>query len=94
MTEHISAYRRVLEDLAHSRGLADAEELAERAVAVEVPPRMSRRELLERPPGGYGIALDAVLCLSEGEKKRISAAFVETFMQRDMLRRGAQACTS
>ncbi len=85
MTENISAFRRVLEDLARSRGLAGAEELAEKAA--EVDPRMSSPALLENPPGGYGHALDAVLHLSEDEITLVWAAFVETFMQRDRLRR-------
>lgn len=86
MTENTSAFRRVLEDLAHSRGLAGAEELAERAAAVD-PSMISPQTLLEDPRGGYGNALDAVLGLSEDEKKLISAAFVETFMRSDHLPR-------
>ncbi len=85
MTENISAFRRVLEDLAHSRGLANAEELAEKAAAVD--PRMSSPALLENPPVGFGNALDAVLHLSEEEKVLISGAFVETFMRPSRLRR-------
>ncbi len=85
MTENMSAFRRVLEELAHSRGLAGAEELAEKAAAVD--PRMSSPALLENPPVGFGNALDAVLHLTEEEKTLISGAFVETFMQRDRLRR-------
>jgi hypothetical protein len=78
MTEHISVYRSVLEDLAHSRGFLDAEALAMRAV--ELDPSYTVRDLLERPPGGFGTALDAVLCLSEDEKARVSAAFAAEFM--------------
>ena len=85
MAGHTTAYRRVLEDLAESRGLAGAEELAEKAAAVA--PGLTAEEVLENPPGGYGNALDAVLSLSEEEKALISSAFVETFMRPSRLRR-------
>jgi hypothetical protein len=72
------AYRDVLEDLAKSRGLSGAEELAKRAHALD--PECSVRLLLEDPPGGYGRLLDRILTLSEEEKIRLSNSFAWTFL--------------
>lgn len=74
------SYREVLEELAISRGFEGAEEVAMRAV--ELDPRHTVQELLEAPNGGYGTALDAVLHMSEEEKRRITDAFTRTFIMR------------
>jgi hypothetical protein len=70
-------YRQVLEDLAHSRGFSGAEELAERAA--EEMEGTTPGDVLENPPAYLGIALDAVLRLTEEEKVRLTDAFVSTF---------------
>ncbi len=85
MTECISAYRRVLEDLAASRGFEDAEALAMRAV--ELDPSYTVRELLEAPPGGFGNAINAVLDMNAEEKVRLTGAFARTFMSPSRLKR-------
>ncbi len=72
------SYRDVLEELAASRGFVDAEEVARRAV--ELDPSYTVKELLEKPPGDFGIALDAVLHMSEEEKIRVAFVFARTFM--------------
>jgi hypothetical protein len=72
------AYRDVLEDLAKSRGLSGAEELARRAHAVD--PACEVRLLLEDPPGGYGRVLDQILGLGEEEKVRLASSFAWTFL--------------
>ena len=72
------AYRDVLEDLAKSRGMSGAEELAKRAHALD--PECSPEQLLSNPPGGYGRVLDRVLALSEEEKVRLSNAYAWTFL--------------
>ena len=71
-------YRDVLEDLAKSRGLSGAEELAKQAHALD--PECSPKRLLTNPPGGYGIVLDRVLALSEEEKIRLANSFAWTFL--------------
>ncbi len=71
-------YRDVLEDLAKSRGLSGAEELAKQAHALD--PECEVRRLLEDPPGGYGIVLDRILTLSEEEKIRLANSFAWTFL--------------
>lgn len=82
MTEQVKTedYRDVLEELAISRGLSGAEELARRAVEAE--PRFTVRSILEDPEGGYGHALDEVLVMSGAEKRRVSDAFARTFLSR------------
>jgi hypothetical protein len=71
MTEQIKTedYRDVLEDLARSRGLDGAEELARRAA--EVDPDFSPRQILEADVGG--VPLDRVLALTDEEKLRLTS---------------------
>jgi hypothetical protein len=79
MAEQIEAgYRDVLEALSASRGFGSAEELVRRAV--ELDPSYTVREILEAPPGGFGVALDAVLHMNAEEKQLIPAAFARTFL--------------
>ena len=73
-----SYYREVLEDLAVSRGLDGAEDLAHRAA--EQDSSYTAEELLERPPSGFGTALDAVLNMTEEEQCRVSEAFGRTWL--------------
>ncbi len=73
------SYREVLEELAASRGFDGAEDLARRAV--ELDPSYTVEELLERAPGGFGRALDAVMHLDEDEKERLYKAFMHTFLR-------------
>ena len=68
-------YRAVLEDLAKSRGLSGAEELAEKAAAAD--PDYTPREILDGSFGGFGPALDEVLDLDDKERMRIVAAHLE-----------------
>ena len=79
MTETTSPYRSYLEELAESRGLPGAEELAQAAVLAD--PDFSVREILENPGGGFGQALDAAISLSEEEKDRLTQAWVHTFIR-------------
>jgi hypothetical protein len=64
-------YRDVLEELAISRGLSGAEELARRVV--EVDPDFTERDILEATYGGFGPVLDRVFDppLTEEERERI-----------------------
>lgn len=82
MTEQATTegYRDVLEELARSRGMGEAEDLARRAVEAE--PGFTVRGILEDPKGGYGHALDAVLEMDEEERVRLSNAFARTFLSR------------
>jgi len=48
--------------------------------AVKLDPSYTVKELLEKPPGDFGIALDAVLHMSEEEKIRVAFVFARTFM--------------
>ncbi len=80
MEQRTEGYREVLEELARSRGLSGAEELARRAVEAE--PGFTVRGILEDPRGGYGHALDAVLGMDEAERVRLSDAFARTFLSR------------
>jgi hypothetical protein len=75
---HKEEYRDVLEDLAISRGLSGAEELAQRAGSLD--PEYTVQGLLENPPGGYGRVLDQILTLSEEEKVRLANSFAWTFL--------------
>ncbi len=77
MTE-TNPYRTYLKELATSRGLSGAQELAE--LAHEADPDFSGREILENPGGGFGAALDAAIGLSEEEKDRLTAAWRDTFI--------------
>ncbi len=80
MTEQTTTtYRAYLEELALSRGLSSAEELAERAV--EADPDFTVAEILEQGMGGFGQALDAAISLSEEEKTQLVAAWMDTFMR-------------
>ncbi|MDP9484529.1 MAG: hypothetical protein M3Q49_01835 [Actinomycetota bacterium] len=81
-------YLWVLVYLARSRGFSGAEEVARRVS--EIDPRYTVRDLLEAPPGGYGTALDAVLEMNEHEKKRLTQAFRETFMNPSRLKKEAE----
>jgi hypothetical protein len=67
MTEQMTTttYRTYLEELALSRGLSGAEELAERTH--QAHPVYSAQQILECPPGGFGSALDDTIALSEEE---------------------------
>jgi hypothetical protein len=78
MTETTNPYRAYLEELASSRGLSGAEELAERTH--EADPHFTVREILENPGGGFGQPLDAVLGMTEEEKGGLSSAWQETFI--------------
>ena len=72
------SYRDVLEELAISRGFEGAEEVARQAA--ELSPGYTARALLEKPRAGFGCALDAVLRMSDAEKRRLTAAFERTFL--------------
>lgn len=74
----VAGYRYVLEHLARPRGLSGAEELAR--LAHEADPEYAAEDLLERPPGGFGHALDAVLGMNAEERRRVSDAFGRTFL--------------
>jgi hypothetical protein len=75
--EHTEDYRDALEDLANSRGLSGAEELARRVV--EADPDYSVRGVLEGNAGGLGEVLDEVLDPppTEEERVRLVRAMVE-----------------
>jgi beta-phosphoglucomutase-like phosphatase (HAD superfamily) len=74
----MTAHEAALTELAHSRGIADPEELRDR-LRPEGRERTARL-LVEEPPAGFGQALDSVLDLAEEEKVRLARAFVETFL--------------
>jgi hypothetical protein len=75
----LPSYREFLEKLAVSHGFEDAEELARRAV--EQDPNFTVPKILEKPVGGFGHALEAVMPMSEEERWRLTEAFVRTFMR-------------
>jgi hypothetical protein len=70
-------YRSVLEQLALSRGLSGAEELAAQAAAID--PKRTAAEFLDPTRGGQGVALAKVLDLSVPEKARIASAYAQTY---------------
>ncbi len=72
MEQRTEDYRDVLEDLARSRGMSGAEELARRVH--EVDPEYSVRDILEAAYGGFGVPLDKVIGATEEEKRRLSDA--------------------
>jgi hypothetical protein len=79
MTKQTSnAYRDVLDELAKSRGLSGAEELAEKAA--DAGPVHSRKKILDGSSRA-GRALDAVLDLTEEERRRISEAWAKTYLR-------------
>jgi len=78
MTEATNPYRAYLEELAESRGLPGAQELAQAAAIAD--PDFTTEEILKNPPGGFGQAIDAVFHLSEEEKVRLTDAWRETFI--------------
>ena len=73
-----TAYEAALEELAHSRGLADLEELRDR-LRTAGHERTARR-LVEGPCAWYGQHFDHVLNMTE-EKARLSMAFAQTFLR-------------
>jgi hypothetical protein len=79
MTSEQTTYRTYLGELARSRGLPGAEELAQ-AAAAQSDARFSAAEILEDPPGRFGRAIDAVLSLDEQEKDRLARAWRSTFL--------------
>jgi hypothetical protein len=79
MPETASPYRSYLEELAESRGLASAEELAQAAATAD--PEFSAQEILEDPPNGYGEAIDRAISLNEEEKLGLSRAWMHTYMR-------------
>jgi hypothetical protein len=86
MTEQTTTpYRTYLEELARSRGLSGAEELAR--LTVEADPDFTVQEILESPGGGFGQALDDAISLSEEEGTALVRAWMETFIP---LRKGAR----
>ena len=50
------------------------------STAHELDPEYTVRDLLEKPPGGFGRVLDALLAMSEEEKVRLWDAWRETFI--------------
>jgi hypothetical protein len=78
-TSEATPYRAYLEELAHSRGLDSAEELAE--AACKADPDFTAREILLDPGGGFGQAIDVAISLSEEEKDRLTDAWKETFIE-------------
>jgi hypothetical protein len=83
--EMSNEYLDVLRGLARSRGFSSVRAVARRAA--EADPRYTVRELIESPPGGFGAAFDAVLKMNDEERKRLSDAFMRTFLNRDRLKR-------
>ncbi len=74
--EQVEDYRDVLEDLARSRGMSGAEELAEKVSAAD--PAYSVRDVLEAHQGGFGVPLGKVLNLSGEERVRVSRSLADT----------------
>ena len=79
-------FRRVLEDLAASRGMS-LEELAHKADATgralgRISSEGLRGERLEEPPGNFGAALDAVLGMSQEERERVVDGFLALITKR------------
>ena len=82
---HAGGYRRVLERISHTHGFSGAEEVAR--LAAERDPSYTAEDLLTSPSGGYGLALDAVLHMTEAERVRLSRGFGRTFLTLDRLER-------
>ncbi len=83
--EESNEYLEVLRDLARSRGFSGVRAVARGAV--ELDPSYTVRQLLDAPPGGFGTAFDAVLEMDDEERKRLSDAFMRTFLNPDRLKR-------
>jgi hypothetical protein len=77
-SEETTEYRRYLEELARSRGLPGAQELAQAAATAD--PAFTVREILQDPPGRFGRAIDAVISLTEEEKSSLAEAWRSTFL--------------
>jgi hypothetical protein len=77
-SEQTTEYRRYLEELARSRSLPGAEELAQAAAIAG--PGFTVRELLEDPPGRSGRAIDAATSLTDEEKSGLAEAWRSTFL--------------
>jgi hypothetical protein len=78
--ETTNPYRAVLDELAQSRGLSGAEELAEKAA--EAVPNHTPEGILEGTSRNFGHALDAVLDLTDEEKGRVGLAVMDYAEQR------------
>lgn len=83
--EPAGGYRRVLERISHTHGFSGAEEVAR--LAAERDPSHTAEDLLTSPSGGYGLALDAVLHMTEAERVRLSRGFGKAFLTLDALER-------
>ncbi len=83
--EPAGAYRAVLERISTSHDFSGAEEVAR--LAAERDPSYTAEGLLTSPSGGYGLALDAVLHMTEAERVRLSRGFGRTFLTLDRLER-------
>jgi hypothetical protein len=80
-SEETTEYRRYLEELARSRGLPGAQQLAQAAASEATDPHFSVRAILEDPPGRFGRAIHAAIALSDQEKDRLARAWMHTFIR-------------